>query len=418
MATSKQIENKTDKRLRYVCMTLNNYTETEYSSIIDRKDDVAYMVVGKEVGESGTPHLQMYVEFKANNGKTMSAVKKFFKTDRLHIEERRGTSVQASEYCKKEDDYIEYGEISQQGQRTDWKMAFEMIRDGVSIQDVISIQPQLLPCIRALERMRQIAKCDPIERDVNVIIAYGDAGAGKSKFFWDMDPDLFSKPNGDWWDGYCGEDSVLLDDFYGGIMYAEFLKVLDRYKLRVPVKGGFVGARWKNVFITSNSEPSQWYKHGMTPALKRRITECYKLVTNGDMTQVFKDDLEGNLTYVKTIVTKTGIVIDDAPIPEVTRMNESIPVIKIDSVEVHTEPIDVPTDMVDFAKGCMEDAVVSSIRRVAERSKKRVLVAKRVIPTIVTDVIHKSYDFVPQLTPNHVSYMNKIIEGRSGEKSE
>lgn len=418
MATSKQIENKTDKRMRYVCMTLNNYTETEYSSIIDRKDDVAYMVVGKEIGESGTPHLQMYVEFKANNGKTMSAVKKFFKTDRLHIEERRGTPVQASEYCKKEEDYVEFGEIAQQGQRTDWKMAFEMIRDGMSIQDVIAIQPQLLPCIRALERMRQIAKCDPIERDVKVIIAYGDAGAGKSKFFWDMDQDLFSKPNGEWWDGYCGEDSVLLDDFYGGIMYSEFLKVLDRYKLRVPVKGGFVGARWKNVFITSNEEPSKWYKHGMTPALKRRINECYKLVTNGEMTQVFKDDLEGNLTYVKTIMSKTGEIVIDAPNPEVIRVNESIPVIKIDSVEVHTAPIDVPEGMVDFAKGCMEDAVASSIRRVVERSKKRVLVAKRIVPTIVTDAIHNSYDFVPRVTSNHVSYMNKIKEERGGEKSE
>jgi len=45
--------------------TYNNYTESEYSSIIEvleEKCDVA--IVGKEIGESGTPHLQGYCEFK------------------------------------------------------------------------------------------------------------------------------------------------------------------------------------------------------------------------------------------------------------------------------------------------------------------------------------------------------------------
>lgn len=411
MATSKQMENKQDKRMRYVCMTLNNYTEDEYSSIVARKDEVSYLVVGKEVGDSGTPHLQMYVEFKANNGKTMSAIKKFFKTDRLHIEERKGTQEQASEYCKKEDDFVEFGELSQQGQRTDWKMALEMLQSGMSVTDVITVQPQLMPCIKALERMRQITKCDPIERDVNVIVAYGDAGAGKSRFFWEMDDNLFSKPNGDWWDGYMGEDSVLLDDFYGGIMYAEFLKVLDRYKLRVPVKGGFVGARWKNVFITSNEAPSKWYKHGMTPALKRRISKCYKLVTNGDMTHIYEDDLDGNLQYVRTIKSKTGESVD-VPSPVVEAGNEPIPVNVLDSVEVEVEEVEVPSDMVPFATECMTDAIDSAIKRVSARNKK-ILIPKRVVPKIVSG----GYEYAPVVTDAHIGY-TKRLRMSSAEKSE
>ena len=48
-----------DSRARAYCFTLNNYTEEEYQSIINTKYD--YLVVGKEIGESGTPHLQGFV---------------------------------------------------------------------------------------------------------------------------------------------------------------------------------------------------------------------------------------------------------------------------------------------------------------------------------------------------------------------
>lgn len=274
-----------DAKMRNVCLTLNNYSDEEYEAII--KAECSYLIVGKEVCPStGTPHLQMYAEF--SNGKTLTAIKKHFKTNRLHIESRRGTAKQASQYCMFEDypentklnEYVEFGEISQQGARTDWTRAVQDLSDK-SITDVVMEQPQLLPCIRALERYKQLS-LEPIEREVEVIVLYGDAGSGKTRGAYTADPDLFSKPTGDWWDGYSGESTILLDDFYGTIKYCEFLKVLDRYKYRVPVKGGFVGARWNKVFITSNKHPSEWYGVGLTPALKRRINKVYHLILNED----------------------------------------------------------------------------------------------------------------------------------------
>lgn len=325
MATSVNQTSVNQHQMRNVCLTLNNYSAVEYDSILSASSKCKYLICAKEVGDSGTPHLQMYVEF--HNPKTLNGIKKLLGSDRFHIEARRGTAQQASDYCKYADyskethtgtvlnDYVEFGEISKQGLRTDWAQAVESLTNSNdSIVDIIVAQPQLAPCVRALERIRQLAKCDPIQRDVKVIVLYGDAGTGKTFYANQLHPELYSKPNGEWWDGYNGESAVLMDDFYGGILYAEMLKVLDRYKLRVPVKGGFVGARWDTVYITSNKPPSEWYHHGMTPALQRRITECYKLEKQGSNTVWYSDDLEGKLSYLHTKNSKTGDVIQPTPV--------------------------------------------------------------------------------------------------------
>ena len=88
--------------------TLNNPTQAEKDNVVQLggSDRIKYLVVGRERGESGTPHLQGFVIFTSTV--TFSRVARLL--PRAHIEHARGTSSQAGEYCKKDGDFDEYGE--------------------------------------------------------------------------------------------------------------------------------------------------------------------------------------------------------------------------------------------------------------------------------------------------------------------
>lgn len=313
METSK--ETTKERRLTSVCMTLNNYTQAEYDGIISQGGNTRYLIVAKEVGEQeGTPHLQMYCEFKTGGGKTQSAIKEYFKTNRLHIEARRGTGQQASDYCKfddypantKENDHVVFGEMGVAGRRTDWEKVIDDVKNDKPLVDIFEENPAMVPYQRAIREVRSLFK-PSIQRDnIRVIVLYGDAGTGKTRSAFEYDPDLYTKPKGEWWDGYTGEKTILLDDYYGYLSYSDLLRVLDRYKLQVPVKGGFVGARWDTVYITSNKSPSEWYSVGLTPALARRISTIHHLIKVGDTTEWFKLDDMNMETYEKTTDCVTG----------------------------------------------------------------------------------------------------------------
>ena len=82
---------------------MNNWNEQEYEGITEwLHNNTVGFVVGKEVGESGTPHLQGYFELK--EGKTFTSVKKM--NERIHIEKAKGKREQNITYCTKEKDYV------------------------------------------------------------------------------------------------------------------------------------------------------------------------------------------------------------------------------------------------------------------------------------------------------------------------
>lgn len=118
----------------------------------------------------------------------------------------------------------------------------------------------------------------PYERHVRVF--WGPTGTGKSRRAWEealaLDgPKVYVKdPRTKFWCGYRGQESVILDEFRGGIDIAHMLRWLDRYPVCVETKGSaepLVATRW---WITSNIHPRDWYPDCDEPtrlALERRL---------------------------------------------------------------------------------------------------------------------------------------------------
>ena len=104
------------------CFTLNNYNDESQGHIcalFANEELVKYAVYGREVAPStNTPHLQGFVVFQKRY--RLGGVKDLFQPYGPHLEPARGTSQEASTYCKKDGDYEEFGSLPAQGQRNDF----------------------------------------------------------------------------------------------------------------------------------------------------------------------------------------------------------------------------------------------------------------------------------------------------------
>ena len=122
--------------------TINNPTQ-------DDKDHVAglginplrkYLVVGREQGESGTPHLQGFVVFT----RALSRVRVSGFLPRAHVEPARGSSHQAATYCQKDGDFDEYGTIPlQQGANNVLESLYEWADEFIASNKRAPTSPEI-----------------------------------------------------------------------------------------------------------------------------------------------------------------------------------------------------------------------------------------------------------------------------------
>lgn len=264
------------KVFRSCNVTVNNPTADDRKHI--RRLPVKYSVIGEEVGDSGTPHLQCYFELEKQM--RFKALKKYF--PRGAIFPRDGTAKQCSDYCKKDGKFVEKGTISNPGKRTDLESVYHMAKERKSDIEIGEAHPgTYLKYYKAIDRVKfNYDSQDTAYQPVTVSVIWGPAGSGKTRQAHTVDPKLFCLDHTGtiWFDGYKGQDTLLLDDFYGGIKYEYLLRLLDGYRFALPIKGGHTWKKWTRVIITSNSPPEMWYAQGLSAALERRISSVEELV--------------------------------------------------------------------------------------------------------------------------------------------
>lgn len=265
------------------CFTLNNYTEVEYESIFTALEESSeYSIVGREIGDSGTPHLQGYTILSRRCN--LSHVSNLL-GGRVHLEVARGNPRQNRLYCSKSGSFRETGTLpGAVPRKTRDELATEF-RDSVRSGNSGLVQfsesnpgSWYFSGHNLLRNSLSIAQ--PIIRpDINVEWVFGEPGVGKSRYAHDKLPEAFIKdPRTKWWSGYLLEKTVIIDDFGpNGIDINHLLRWFDRYKCTVETKGGMVPLHADTFIVTSNFEPTDCFKdkdgipHPQMQALYRRI---------------------------------------------------------------------------------------------------------------------------------------------------
>jgi len=248
-------------RLAY---TLNNWTPQEYKDLCAW--DVTWNVIGKEVGEDGTPHLQAACIL--GKQMTMSAIKKVPGMKRAHFESMRGTPQHNYVYCTKQDPLaFTKGSMPKPGKRNDLETAYETLRAGATLKELAENHGvEMIKFHKGFTVVRSLLAGPRVEPP-KIIWIYGPTGVGKTRAC----VEFANKHHGgeywmscatlQWLDGYDGQSVAILDDFRGKhCSFSFLLRLLDRYPFRVPFKGGFVEWNPSVIFITCPYSPEEVFK--------------------------------------------------------------------------------------------------------------------------------------------------------------
>lgn len=274
------------RRSRAWVFTINNYDECT-TNLIDQHfllDAVRYVVYGREVGDSGTPHLQGYIEY--DSARTRKQVSK--KLPGAYVALRRGTALQAADYCKKEGDFVEYGTISDSSEdkKEKAKAAYGEIVKRAEAGDLEWVKEHY-PKVYLQWKPRLEDICIPSTAIINGELEnewwVGKTGTGKSRKLWLEYPNHFQKELNKWWCGYKGEEVVAIEEWSPkNECTGSQLKIwADRYPFTGQIKGGSLKKiRPKKIIVLSNYTIEECFpaKEDHLP-LKRRfkVTMFYNL---------------------------------------------------------------------------------------------------------------------------------------------
>jgi len=240
---------------------------------------VVYIRGQLERGDGGFLHWQLVANFR--KPARLAAVRTLFGDH--HAEPTRSTA--ALEYVWKEDTRVDGTQFELGAQpvnrscSTDW----DTVRSSAKRGNLDEIPADIY--VRCYGNLKRIAvdHMEPLAIERTVTVFWGRTGSGKSRRAWEESGlDAYPKdPRSKFWDGYRGQEHVVIDEFRGGIDISHLLRWLDRYPVIVEVKGSSVVLKAIRVWITSNISPDNWYPeldNETKLALRRRFNQVVHFI--------------------------------------------------------------------------------------------------------------------------------------------
>lgn len=304
---------------RFVFTVNGNHKQLDWEYAALKTLTPKWLIVGRETcPTTGRKHLQgACVLGKQTAFATIKSMPGF---GRAHIEPMRGTPEQSRVYCTKEDkDAYEYGVMPAQGKRNDLHEAVGMLREGKSIREIVkeadvSIVSTFVRYPKGLTTVSQMLREDARRELPFVLWLHGVTGTGKTRSAFELaeylgcsDDIWISNASLQWFDGYNGQRYVILDDYRTNhAKFSFILRLLDRYTLAVPYKGGFTN--WQPYIIvvtTPKSARATWNLRTEEDIrqLERRLTVSIDTDEFEDSYEDLSASVRGRL---RTIINSSG----------------------------------------------------------------------------------------------------------------
>jgi len=240
---------------------------------------VRYICFQEETAPStGQKHYQGFVQFP--NQVYLSGAKELGVTlfgVQCHMEPARGTADENRVYCSKEGgaNFQEHGSLPRPGNRTDLARIARELTEGKSLLDVATMMPSdFMKYHGGIKAYHTLIHSNPRVISVDPIVYwwYGPTGVGKSRKAFETFPSAYIKMNNHWWDGYIGQKEVVFDDYRPSLCtFQEFLRIIDRYPMRVEVKGSSIELSANVFVVTTTSRPEVLWNGRTEEALNQLI---------------------------------------------------------------------------------------------------------------------------------------------------
>ncbi len=252
---------------------------------------------------TGTPHLQMYIEFKPGSRLSSKQIHEIPGLLHVAIKPAPRSVRRCLEYVSKHltrmkgypDLHSRNGTFRGQNKAKSRAEIYDLIQQGrMTLKQVSEADPDLL--IRHSSGIEKLIGLHQKHRNFKTkgIIYYGPTGCGKTIKAWAENPKAypFSWPKGSrmWFDNYSGgnpegtdHDTMIMDEFRSNRLSLNRLLDLigNSKKLPCQTKGGNTTFNSHRVIITTNEEPMNWYPNlsgKRFSAAKRRILQSCKII--------------------------------------------------------------------------------------------------------------------------------------------
>ncbi len=199
-------------------------------------------------------HHQGWCQFKAPV--SLSVAKRRLGLPSSHLECMRGSCDECEAYVIKDGTVSRWGDFLSMGQRVDIHEVRLVIQSGATQQAIADSNFPLWCRFRQSFQTYRFLHLQNIGqqnyRNVRVAVLAGRTRCGKTRLATKYGTFIIGGYQLKWWDGYDGEECLIIDDFADDVDIQHMLRILDGNYLRLNVKGSFSVAAWSRVIITTN----------------------------------------------------------------------------------------------------------------------------------------------------------------------